>query len=42
MDGIGLEGVKPIPGMSVGPEGRKEGEGVKAGCREDEARTTKV
>lgn len=25
MDGIGLEGVKPIPGMSVGPEGRKEG-----------------
>jgi hypothetical protein len=26
MDGIGLEGVKPIPGMSVGPEGRKEKE----------------
>lgn len=25
MDGIGLEGVKPIPEMSVGPEGRKEG-----------------
>jgi hypothetical protein len=24
MDGIGLEGVKPIPEMSVGPEGRKE------------------
>jgi hypothetical protein len=26
MDGIGLEGVKPIPEMSVGPEGRKEKE----------------